>query len=77
MDLVSANRITGEVQQLVEVTADLSWVPIHKFPIFTGHDGKLYYTIQYSIQVTYFSGYTRYELVHGGINYGAVRAEYV
>ena len=63
--------------RLVNVTADLSRVPVCNFPQFIGRDGNLYYNVDFAVEVTYFSAYTKYELIHGGVNYGSVAAEYV
>lgn len=57
--------------------ADLSRVPASKFPQITGEDGCFYYMVNYSIEVTYLSAYTKYELIHDNINYGIAVAEYV
>ena len=63
--------------QLVKVEADLSRIPKSKIPKTKGADGKMYYKIDYEIQITYLSAYTKYELVHQKVNYGSVTAEYV
>ena len=42
-----------------------------------GRDSKLYYKLNYEIEITYFSAYTKYELIYDGYNYGPVTAEYV
>ena len=65
------------VTHLVNVEADLSRIPPKKIPRIKGADGKMYYTVDYAIQVTYLSAYTSYELVSGGVNYGLVTSEYV
>ena len=48
-----------------------------RIPKKRGADGKMWYEISYEIEVTYFSAYTKYELIHDKVNYGAVTAEYV
>lgn len=68
---------TDGVTHLVNVEADLSRVPAKKIPQTKGQDGKMYYEVDYAIQVTCMSAYTTYELIHGGKNYGLVSAEYV
>ncbi|MCJ1230796.1 hypothetical protein MMC12_007470 [Toensbergia leucococca] len=65
------------VVRLVTVDADLQRVPVADFPTKTGADGYLFYEIGVAVEVTYYSAYTRYELIHNGVNYGAVTAEYV
>ncbi|KAL8681934.1 MAG: hypothetical protein Q9186_001942 [Xanthomendoza sp. 1 TL-2023] len=67
----------SRVNTLVTLSADLSRIPLHLFPTSTGADGLLYYKIQVSVQVTHYSGYTKYELIHNKINYGPITAEYV
>lgn len=62
---------------MVVLTANLSRVPITKFPKEKGKDKCFYYRIDFEIEITHYSAYTKYELIHGGINYGAVKAEYV
>ena len=37
----------------------------------------MYYKIEFSLEITYMSAYTKYELIHDKINYGVVVAEYV
>lgn len=68
---------TGNVVKLVELNADLGLVPEEKFPRKANPNGVHYYKIFFQIEVTYFSAYTKYELIHDNINYGAVSAEYV
>lgn len=68
---------TESVTELVKVKADLSRIPDKKIPKIKGADSKTYYKLDYVIQVTYMSAYTTYELIHGGVNYGSVTAEYV
>ena len=63
--------------QLVKVNADLGRIPTNRIPESKGADGKTYYKITYDIQVTYYSAYTTYELIHNGTNYGLVTSEYV
>lgn len=63
--------------QLVKVEADLSRIPANEIPQTKGADGKMYYKVDYAIQVTYMSAYTSYELIYGGVNYGHVTSEYV
>ncbi|KAI4105669.1 MAG: hypothetical protein LQ345_007215 [Seirophora villosa] len=65
------------VQSLVLVSADLSRIPLHNIPKKSGADGKVYYVIEYAVEISYYSGYTTYELIHDGVNYGPVAAEYV
>ena len=63
--------------QLVEVKADLSLIPLAAFPKVIGADGRSYYVVEFEIEVTTYSAYTKYELIHDGKNYGPVAAEYV
>ncbi|MCJ1427056.1 hypothetical protein MMC29_004959, partial [Sticta canariensis] len=64
----------SNVIELVELTADLSLVPAKKFPQKRHQTGIPYYFFSYQIEVTYFSAYTKYELIYDNINYGAVSA---
>lgn len=68
---------TDGVSKLVKVKADLSRIQSDKFPVAKGADDKLYYQIWFEIEVTYYSAYTKYELVYNDVNYGPVNAEYV
>lgn len=61
----------------MSVSADLSRIPLHKIPKKSGADGKVYYVIHFAVEISYYSGYTTYELIHDGVNYGPVAAEYV
>ena len=63
--------------RLVDLEADLSQIPLAAFPKEMGADGCLYYKFIYTIEITFYSAYTKYELVYDGKNYGPVRAEYV
>ncbi|KAL9000689.1 MAG: hypothetical protein Q9169_000725 [Polycauliona sp. 2 TL-2023] len=67
----------SRVQKLVVVSADLGRIPFHNFPTEFGADDALYYRIEYCIEVTCYSAYTKYELIYDGFNYGPVTAEYV
>ncbi|KAL8736565.1 MAG: hypothetical protein Q9181_002356 [Wetmoreana brouardii] len=67
----------SHVQSLVQVSADLGRIPIYKFAKATGSDGRVYYKVDFQIEVTHYSAFTKYELIHDGINYGPVTAEYV
>ncbi|KAL8756092.1 MAG: hypothetical protein Q9184_004603 [Pyrenodesmia sp. 2 TL-2023] len=67
----------ARVQDLVVVTADISRIPPSRLPQVRGADGLNYYKLNFAIEVTFYSGYTTYELIHNNINYGPVAAEYV
>ena len=71
------NLKTAEVTELVKVTADLSRIPARRIPQEEGDDGQMWYKVTYQIQITYYSAYTTYELIYGGVNYGRVASEYV
>lgn len=63
--------------QLVVVKADLSQIPLAAFRKETGADGRPYYIVEFKIEITYYSAYTKFELIYDGKNYGPVAAEYV
>ena len=63
--------------KLVKVEADLSRIPARLIKQKVGADGALHYIIDFEIEITHFSAYTKYELIYQGVNYGAVAAEYV
>ena len=63
--------------KLVKVEADLSRIPTRLIKQTMGADGVLYYRIDFEIEITHFSAYTKYELIYQGVNYGSVAAEYV
>lgn len=63
--------------KLVEVEADLSRIPTTIIPKAKGADGKMYYKVDYKIQIKYHSAYTTYELIYNNVNYGEVDSEYV
>jgi hypothetical protein len=54
------------VEQFAELTADLSKIPTVCLHKEQGWDGKLYYDIQFSIEVTYLSASTKYEFIYEG-----------
>ena len=62
---------------LVKVEADLSRIPAHLMTQALGADNFLYYKISFDIEVTFYSAYTKYELIYQNVNYGSVAAEYV
>lgn len=69
--------LLDEVATLVRAEADFASIPQHSLPTMMGKDQKLYYVLQFQIEITYYSAYTKYELIHNGVNYGPVTAEYV
>lgn len=77
LSLLELTKFLAGVRKLTQLRADLSKIPTHLLPTKKGADGHVYYKIEYDIQVTYYSAYTKYELFYNGINYGSVSAEYV
>jgi len=71
------DSVLDGVRDLVAITADFSHIRAWDFKIAMGHDGNRYYKVEYSIQMTCYSAYTKYELIYNGVNYGEVTAEYV
>lgn len=65
------------VTQLIKLVADFRCVPLEDFLIVCEKDGQYYDEVNFAVEVTWYSAYTKYELVNKGINYGAVSAEYV
>ncbi|KAL8673655.1 MAG: hypothetical protein Q9168_001910 [Polycauliona sp. 1 TL-2023] len=65
------------VQGLVNVQADMSRIEPHLFPKVFGSDGYLYYKIDFAVEITFYSAYTKYELIYNNVNYGPITAEYV
>ena len=59
------------------VKADLSLVPLAELRKVTGADGLAYFLIQFQVEITYYSAYTKFELIYNGKNYGPVATEYV
>ena len=55
-----------QVEELVELTADISTIPESVFRKELGKDGEMYYLFNFSIEVTYLSASTKYELIHNG-----------
>ena len=72
-----ANIKVDGVLRLVDVKADLSQIPLAAFPKVRVADGCLYYIVEFKLEITFYSAYTKYELIYNGKNYGPVRAEYV
>ncbi len=73
----NADDSIAGIRGLVTVTADLCRIPKRLFRKKRGADRKMRYIVDFGIEATYYSAYTKYELVHKGVNYGAVTAEYV
>lgn len=71
------NSVEEGIMPLVTVHADISRVPQTLIPKRQGADGKLYWVIEFEIETTYLSAFTKYELIYDGVNYGPVHAEYV
>ncbi|MCJ1269841.1 hypothetical protein MMC22_009734 [Lobaria immixta] len=69
--------LNSNVVKVVELNADFGLVPKQKLLQKVNPNGVPYYEISLQIEVTCFSAYTKYELIHDNINYGAVSAEYV
>ena len=69
--------LTVGITQIVDVKADLGLIPEHRLRQARGADGKMWYETDFQIEITFFSAYSKYELIYGGINYGPVAAEYV
>ena len=65
------------VNKLLTLRADLSAISLQQLPTEQGLDDKMYYIIFFEVEVTFFSAYTKYELIYEGTNYGAITAEYV
>jgi len=62
---------------LVTVKADLSRIPERDLRKEMGSDGREYYVIHYEVEITYYSAYTKYELIYNDANYGLIATEYV
>ena len=67
----------GDVRNLARLKADLSCIPTGELMQRCGKDGKMYFVVYYEIEMTYFSACTKYALVHKGVRYDSVSAEYV
>ena len=55
-----------KVKELVRLRTKLDDLPSNALDLEMGKDNELYYTFSYSIEVTYQSGSTKYELLHNG-----------
>ncbi|KAF4628841.1 hypothetical protein G7Y89_g9311 [Cudoniella acicularis] len=67
----------ARVKRLVELEVNPGDLPPDAFELEQGKDGRLYYVLEFSIEVTYQSASTKYELMHQGKQYDSVTAEYV
>jgi hypothetical protein len=56
-----------EVGTLARLNVKIGDLPENALDIKFGKDGKLYYVLDYSVEVTYQSASTKYELVHKGM----------
>ncbi|KAK8003207.1 hypothetical protein PG989_002926 [Apiospora arundinis] len=65
------------VKPLCRIEADLSLIPTSHFRITRGRDGLDYYRVHCEVEVVYRSASTEYTLVHDGVHYKTVTAEYV
>ena len=55
-----------KVEELVRLRVKIDDLPSDALEMEIGKDGELYYTFNYTIEVTYQSGSTKYELLHKG-----------
>ncbi len=55
-----------EVLELVRLRVKMDDLPSNALEMKMGEDDELYYTFSYTIEVTYQSGSTKYELLHKG-----------
>jgi hypothetical protein len=55
-----------EVETLTKLTVRIGELPKDALNLKTGKDNRLYYVLNYSVEVTYQSASTKYELVHKG-----------
>ncbi|PMD42775.1 actin-like ATPase domain-containing protein [Hyaloscypha variabilis F] len=66
-----------EVETLARLNVKVGDLPKDAFDIKFGKDDKIYYKLEYAVEITYQSASTKYELVHKGKRYSSVIAEYV
>ncbi len=55
-----------KVLRLVKLHVNMDDLPENALKMEMGWDEQLYYTFNYTIEVTYQSGSTKYELLHKG-----------
>ena len=55
-----------EVVELVRLHVKMDDLPSDALEMEIGKDDELYYTFNYTIEITYQSGSTKYELLHKG-----------
>lgn len=68
---------TTEVDDLVKLKADLSYIPESSIEKQYGEDNKQYYYLDWAIEMTTYSASTKYEIEYKGVRYATVTAEYV
>ncbi|KAI0420708.1 actin-like ATPase domain-containing protein [Xylaria grammica] len=66
----------GKCRQLVKLTADLNQIPKGKMRKERGTDNLWYYKIWFHIRMTCHSANISFDLLHDGIKYSSVKAEY-
>ncbi|KAH8807944.1 hypothetical protein F5884DRAFT_857504 [Xylogone sp. PMI_703] len=69
--------LDDKVDVLARLNVKVGDLPADAFDVKLGKDGNLYNVLQYSVEVTYQSASTKYELVHKGKRYDSVAVEYV
>ncbi|KAK6834215.1 hypothetical protein PG987_008909 [Apiospora arundinis] len=67
----------GNVKVLCHIQADLTQIATSHFRVKRGRDGLDYYEVHCDIEVVYKSASTDYTLIHDGVKYQTVSAEYV
>ncbi|KAI1121719.1 hypothetical protein F5Y10DRAFT_271794 [Nemania abortiva] len=68
---------TEAVKALCHLTADLGAIPDNQLDQRQGSDGRMYYHLQFDLELVYHSASTQYTLIHKGRRYATVEAEYV
>ena len=56
-----------EVETLARLNVKVGDLPKDAFDIKFGKDDKIYYKLEYAVEITYQSASTKYELVHKGM----------
>jgi hypothetical protein len=69
--------LTGAgTHKLAILSADLSTIPRSEIASSQGKDGKIWYTVDFEVRVTFYAASTKYELWYKDRCSGAVDAEY-
>jgi hypothetical protein len=71
------NKPIAEVKKLVELKADVTSIPVAEFNQEPGEHGKMYYKLDFEIDMTCRSGSLKFGIVYKDKSYNTVEQKFV